>query len=377
MGLERPKEDPLATRRRQAHLTLLVVGALALASCGDDGSDTAAPADPGAVTADADSVADCLEQTTPEWDEIVAGAKDEGKVVMYATLLPEIGERLERDFEATYPEIDLQFTRLVGLEINATLDAEKQTGTDGADVVSHINYNWMYDHLDDGYFVEPVGPASAGPEWMGTDNLKEDVFQTSLLTGIGIAYRTDLVQEPPTGYEDLLDPRFGGGQMGIANAELASIADIYAWMEDEFGPDYLEQLAAQEPQVYATAVPTLEALLAGEISVNAFASSVGVAQAKADGAPIEFVAPDPGWAPLNLSYMLSWSKRPNASQVLFNFMACPAGQEALTANNVSVLPDIPGTLGPPDSVTPANLERMLDPAWIAEFYPRWADTFGR
>jgi iron(III) transport system substrate-binding protein len=349
-----------------------VAGALLLSACNSSGGD----ADPASAEGQ-QTAAGCLEKSTPEWDKVVKAADSEGKVVMYATLLPEISARLERAFEKAYPKIDLQVRRIVGLEVNATLEAEKATGTDGADVVSHVNYAWMYQHLKDGYFVKPVGPASAGPEWKGTPNLKEGVFQVSLLTGIGIAYRTDMVKTPPKTYEDLLKAEYGNAQIGIANAEAASIADIYAWMQEKFGADYLTKLAAQKPKVYPTAVPTLEALLAGEISVNAFASSVGVAAAKAKGAPVEFVLPNPGWAPLNLSYMLSWSKRPNAAQVLFNFMACPAGQQALTTGNVSVLPNIPGTLGAPNAVTPANLDRMVDPAWIAKFYPQWADTFGR
>lgn len=350
------------------------------ASSAPGGTSSAAGTSPRTASASAEAgAADTGSGVAPaaDWDSIVADAKKEGKVVMYGTLLPEISASLEQAFEKQYPEIDLQFTRIVGLEINATLDAEKSTGTDGADIVSHINYDWMTQHLNDGYFVKPVGPNSAGPNWAGTKYLVDDVFQTSLLTGIGIAYRTDLVSTPPTSYQDLLKPEYGDGQMGIANSEFASIADMYAWMQDKFGPDYLPQLAAQKPRVYASAVPTQEALLAGEISVDAFASSVGIAAAKAKGAPVEFVLPTPAWAPLNLTYMLSWSKRPAAAQVLYDFMASPAGQEALGKGNISVLPNIPGTIGSASDVTAANLDRMTQPGWIEEFYPQWQQTFGR
>ncbi|MBY4213580.1 extracellular solute-binding protein [Rhodococcus fascians] len=350
----------------------LLSTALVVTSCGQAGGTDGSVAD-----VDTDVISQCVDATAPGWDDVVETAGQEGRVVLYTVTLPEINANLERAFEAAYPNIDLQITRVVGEEINASLDAEQSTGTDGADVVSHVNYDWMLDHLDSGAFVEPVGPDSAGPNWMGTENLIDDVFQVSLLTGIGIAWRTDLIETPPTKYMDLLKPEYSNGQVGIVNAEAQSLADLYAWMEDEFGPDYLPQLAAQQPRVYASAVPTLEALIAGEISVDGFASSIGVAAAKAKGAPIEFALPDPGWAPLNLSYMLSKSARPNASQVLFNFMACDAGQEALAQNNVSVLDGIPGTIGSPDSVTAANLSRMTEPGWIQRFYPQWAEIFGR
>lgn len=363
---------------RAAGLTSALLTCLLVASCGSGASGGDDGGEQPAEAVDEASALACTGEGDAQWRATVAAAEEEGRVVLYSTLLPEINTRLEAAFEEVYPGIDLEITRTVGPEISSILDAEKQTGTDGADVVSHVNYSWMYDHVDDGYFVEPAGPHSAGPQYAGTDNLKEGVFAVSLLSGIGIAWRTDLVPEPPTSYEDLLDPRFGGGQLGIVDAQgNPSTSSFYAWAQDEFGDDFVSRLAAQDPKVYPTAVPTLEALIAGEVSINAWASSVGVAQAEANGAPIDFVLPDPGFAPLNLSYMLSWSQRPNASQVLFDFMACPAGQEALARDNVSVLPDVPGTLGPPDSVTPANLERMLDPAWTTAYSDSWVEAMGR
>ncbi|MBY4213584.1 extracellular solute-binding protein [Rhodococcus fascians] len=354
-------------------ISILCTTALMTASCTSSSTDTG----DASASIDDGSIAECVNAGDSEWRATVDRARSGGRVVMYSTLLPEINDNLEKAFEEGYPDIDLVITRVIGEEISATLDAERSTGTDGADIVSHINYNWMLDHLDDGYFTVPTGPNSAGPNWKGTENLIDDVFQVSLLTGIGFAWRTDLVEDPPTGYEDLLDPKFAQGRIGITTGERASSADIYAWMTDTFGPDYLTKLAAQEPVVYSSAVPLLEALIAGEISVTGYASSIGVAKAKAQGAPIEFALPDPGWAPLNLTYMLADSARPDAAQVLFNFMACDAGQAALANQNVSVQPNIPGTLGAPESVTPANLARMTSPGWIESFYPQWADTFRR
>jgi iron(III) transport system substrate-binding protein len=357
-----------------AAAALTAVVALVMAACG--GSAAGNAGDSGEV--DQKAMDSCRHADNADWQAKVAKAESEGKVMLYSTLLPEINARLEAAFEKAYPKIDLKIRRTVGQEISAMLDAEKKTGTDGADVVSHVNYSWMYGHVGKGYFSKPVGPSSAGPEWAGTDHLKEGVFQVSLLTGIGIAWRTDLVGNPPKSYADLLKPEYGGGQIGITDAQgNPSTSTFYAWTQQQFGSDFVAKLAVQKPKVYATAVPAQEALLAGEIAVDAWASSVGIADAKEKGAPVEFLLPKPGFAPLNLTYMLSWSKRPNASQVLFDFMACPAGQAALAAKNISVLPNIPGTLGPPDAVTPANLEKMLDPKWVADYSSSWVTTMGR
>jgi iron(III) transport system substrate-binding protein len=353
---------------------LIASVALVLAGCA--GTPKAQPTDAGVPKAE--SVADCLAKGSPEWQTIVAAAKKEGKVVMYSTLIPVIAENLEKAFESTYPEIDLQVNRILGQEVSTTLDAEIATGTDGADVVSHINYDWMFDHVDDKTFVVPVGPASGGPLWLGTDNQIDDVFQVSLLTTIGFAYRTDLIDSAPASYKDLLDPAYGGGVLGITDAQgNASVSVMMDFAEKEYGKDFVAKLAKQKPKVYATSQPALEALLAGEIAVTSWASKISVDAAASKGAPVKFVVPEKAWAVLNLTYMMAKSQRPNAAQVLYNFMACDAGQEALTAGNVSVLPDIPGTIAKSSAVTRADLDLLLDSAWVTKYGNAWADTMGR
>ena len=176
------------TTHLKAVVALTTTAMIGLSACGGSSGSNGAEA-----AINASSIKQCVEAGDEAWQDVVARAEEEGQVVMYGTLLPEISANLESSFEEAYPKIDLKFTRIVGLEVDATLDAEKKTGKDGADIVSHVNYDWMFSHLADDYFVEPVGPVSAGPEWKGTENLIEDVFQVSVLTGLGIAWRTDLV----------------------------------------------------------------------------------------------------------------------------------------------------------------------------------------
>jgi iron(III) transport system substrate-binding protein len=70
-------------------------------------------------------------------------------------------------------------------------------------------------------------------------------------------------------------------------------------------------------------------------------------------------------------------KHPNAAQVLVNFMATPAGQEVLGKDGYSALPNIPGTVGPIEQASIANVKRITQPGWYDSYYADWKKTFGR
>ncbi len=311
------------------------------------------------------------------WEETVTAAKAEGHVKMYSTMLPGINAALETAFEAAFPEIDLQITRVVGVEVSAMLDAERTTGTDGADIVAHVNFDWIFNPENLARIPEPIGPHASGPGWKGTPYLIEDRIQMSLLTALGIAWNTELVEAEPRNYTDLLRAEFADGMIGLVDNTNGPASDLYTWMAEQFGDDFITRLAAQKPRFYSTAVPLQEALLAGEVSVGVWGSNALVSAAKEKGAPLEFSLGNPGWSTVNLTYLLSWAKRPNAAQVVIDYMASPEGQAVLARGNISTQANVPGTLAEISEITPSNYARTIDPAWLAAAQDKWRKDFGR
>ncbi len=49
-----------------------------------------------------------------------------------------------------------------------------------------------------------------------------------------------------------------------------SIVDFYLWLEETFGEEYVEQLAALAPRIYPSSLPIGEALGSGEISATPY-----------------------------------------------------------------------------------------------------------
>jgi iron(III) transport system substrate-binding protein len=347
-------------------LMVAVLPAAVLAGCGASGGESGGEV-PG-------------ELASGGWSAIVDAANDEGEVVMYSVLIPSANEALEAAFEEKYPEIDLVLTRLTGGEIDAALDAEKQTGKPKADIVNGSNYPWIWAHLDDGTFVRPQGPAATAEEWTSSPFQYEGLLQTHLLTVLGPATNTELVDDTFTSFTDVIDPELKG-QIGIVEAVQATTGANYNWLEQTYGKEFLEELAGLDPVWYESASPMEQALASGEISVALTASAGGIQTLAEDGAPVEFHATEELWAAANLTYLLDQAPHPNAAQVLYDFMASPEGQTAIAAGNVSVLDGIKGTIGTSDQVHTAlstlDIEQLTSTEWATDYSNHWHEIFKR
>jgi iron(III) transport system substrate-binding protein len=381
---------------------VLVAAALTVsAGCGSDdngatnttaaGSNTSAAevteaTDP-AVTATADSSETSAPTTVErepdggaEWAAIVEAAEAEGAVTVYAIGTDQVNGRLESAFETAYPAIDMEVIRVLPGEVGTNLDSEERTGAI-ADVAFQTNYPWIIDAADTGRLAEIVGPNARSEEWEGTPWLVDGLYQYSAVQPIGIACNTDLVESCPTTYEELLDPKFKG-LLGMTDPQFPVVMDYWAFLEGQLGEDGLENLALNEPIIYSSGVPAVQALVAGEYGVYGF-SSPNALDEIANGAPLEWVLPGEVWAAPFLSYIPSWAAHPNAAQVVLDFLATSDGQASITAGfAMSVLPEeVPGSLGAEYGLTADDVHAAdiygLTTEWHAEQYERWQQTFGR
>lgn len=346
---------PTRKFKRYSALVAGVTMAVALTGCSGGGGDAGAAAnEPG------------------DWESIVEAASGEGEIIMYVAWLPTAIEAVEKEFEKAYPDIDLQITRVLPPDVDAALDAELEAGQ-APDIVSNTNYAWIAGHVDD--FVTPVGPDATSAEW--EDYLLDGKLQVANISALGITYNTDLIaaQDAPKNYEDLLDPKFKG-KLGIADNLAGPQADMYEWLDETY-PGFTKALAKQDPKVYSTAVPIQEALQQGEIEVALWGSNALVQAAKEQGAAVEWVLPEPGWGPPNLTYLLPDARHPNAAQVLYNWLATVDGQSAAAKNDITALKGVPGTAGDASSLTVLDYKRVTADGWLESAQSSWRETFGR
>jgi len=304
-----------------------------------------------------------------DWPDIQEKARKEGRVVVYAT--PPILDRLKPDFEKANPGIELEFSRgWAGSEVAAKVDAERQSGADGADLIIITDMSakpWYADKVKGRLLVAPAGPdATTWPsDWMW-----RGVTPVVGMEPMVIAYNTNIIRDRLTGYQDLLKPEFKGK---FASMEFATvtIATWYDWLERTQGPDFLAKFAAQHPHPYTGSVAAAQAVAAGELNAVSFATMSTIKPLIAMGAPIRMVIPAPSFGVAYTAAILRWAKRPNAAQVFMNYLLSPRGQEAWSGRgeSASPRPGIPGSLDSktvnasfPD-ITPDEFNKMKD-RWI-------------
>jgi iron(III) transport system substrate-binding protein len=390
------------SRRLIRGLAALSALTLLAAACGDDdaaddapaSTDTAGTTEPEATTTEAppDSV-DAVTDTTAaaavttetagtetsapagiseaDWDAIVAAAQEEGKVTFYSSQgLDQLNDLAQR-FSDEYG-IELEVVRDIDSALIPKVEAEQQTGSGIADVIAQASAAWSEQRGAEGWFVAPVGPAFDDPAYDRSANVSDTGYFTSSAAVLTFGWNTDQYPTGLTDYSDLLDPELAGGRIGVIEPAAPSIVDFWLYLEENYGEDFVTQLAAQEPKIYPSSLPMAQALTSGEISAGSFVQVL--VDEKEQGAPVESGLADQVWGARFNTSILQVAPHPNAAQVLANFIITEPGQEAIARKAASVLPDVAGTVTTVDKVRVQDLS-ILTEDFVADYQAKWNDLF--
>lgn len=346
----------------------------AAATAAPEESDTTAAAGSGDETTvpaagGTDTTADAADAA--EWDAVVAAAKEEGSVTIYSGQALDNLNSLADRFKEEYG-ITVEVVRAVDNDLHAKLQAERDTGSAIADVMVNATLAWQLEKSAEDWFTPVDLPAFDNPDYNSELNISEksDYFVSNAAV-LTYGWNTDLWPQGLSGYEDLLDPELKG-KIGVIEPTAGSIVDFYLYLEEEYGPEFVEGLAAQEPRIYPSSLPMGEALVSGEIAAGSFVQVQTFD--KELGAPTDSGLADTIWGAIFNAAVMSNAPHPNAAQVLANFIITPEGQEAIAFRAASSLPDIEGTVAITDDVRRQDLDN-LTPEKVAEYQARWAELF--
>jgi iron(III) transport system substrate-binding protein len=338
------------TRGLRTVLALFIAMVLSLAACGTDTEDS--------------------KPVSGSWEDIVAAAEDEGTVTIYSSQVTDQLQNLALAFELTYPEISLEFVRGGGDEGITKVEAEHRSGKGIADVLVTASLPWIVESTD--LFIPPEGPAFDAEVYDRTTNVPEDTyFVIGAFVG-AFAWNTDLYSGTLRDFPDVLDPALEGERIGVISPDSSSRIDFYNYLEENYGDDFLERLAEQDPRIYPSALPMAAALTSGEIAVATFVEPQTDEQEA--GAPVEWDIANPTWGARYYGMVVDTAPHPNAAQVLANFLITEAGQRAIARNAASVLPDIPGAVTTTDTVSEQDAEALSTQAQ-QDFQAAWEDLF--
>ncbi|MEO5701035.1 MAG: extracellular solute-binding protein [Casimicrobiaceae bacterium] len=297
------------------------------------------------------------QETTPT---MLDAAAKEGKVVWYTAVDVKVAEAIAKQFRAEYPKIQIDVERSGSERIFQRIGQEMQANIRNVDVVnssdaSHFLF-WKQQKLLAAHVPPDVQRFAA--QYKDADG----TFATWRATLNVIGYNTKLVdaKDAPTGYMDLLDPKWKGKLVKAhPNYSGTSLTGTYA-LTKVLGWDYFEKLAKQGVQQLQSTTAPPKTIASGERAVmvdgneyNMFIeidkkSPVAIVYAK-EGTP--FVA--------SPTAIFANAPHPNAARVLQNFLYTAKIQQlSVTEGGTrSVHPDVKD---PPGRTPLAQIKLLPD-----------------
>ena len=275
------------------------------------------------------------------WDAIVEAAKGEGGV-LFSTVGDEVtGQNVVDAFTAD-TGIPAESFRLSSADVATRFSAEAESGAIAVDVVLDANLNFIPVAIENGWILEPTTDLLPELENYPAD-WNHNGAVSFAITPWGTCYNTEAVAEAPT-WEDMATSAFAD-QVIVADPSV-SLAYVSQWamLRDELGDDFISSIGENISLVAAGGPPAMEALAAGEGSVNFLCTENLSLSSQAVGAPVDFTVPSPTTGIYQVLGVAADAPNPNAARVFANWLLSEAGTAAFNQTqpqNLTVYEDSP------------------------------------
>lgn len=307
------------------------------------------------------------------WAQVEELAGREGAVTLYTAHTPTVVKAIKSVWGQRHPDIALEVVRGLPQDLVPRLEAERLTGRAVADVFVSADAGQMTQLGDAGYFARPVGPNFEAEDFAAGDHVRDGGQFISHVLAFGVGWNTSAVPQGLSGYAQLLDPTLADGRIAVVEPSNQSLTDFWLFLEEQMGENFIKQLAGQQPRVYPGSGPIQEALAAGEIDAALYAGAP-FEDAKAAGAPIDWMLPGQPFTTALWAAALDNAPHPNAAQVLIDFFVSSEGQAVVAAHNISTRRDVPGTSATIDDITLRDSSRVTA-EMVQTYGAEWRDLF--
>lgn len=328
-------------------------------------------------------------ESKSEWDRVVAAAKKEGRVTVYAGGGAAAADRekiYRHHFEAAFPEITVVYAALgsVGTRIMTERRAERfipdvYLGAPGSDTLPGMIKGGVYQPLRPSLLLPEVLDKSKwfrGKLWFADEGERFSlIYSLAVLTNVAVNTNSVKPKEI-TSYKHLLDPKWRGKIVSrdLKEGGTGSNNVKFLYLNQELGPGFLKKLFGEmDVTLSRDARQMIDWLGMGRFAIYLFPVLREVDHAKGVGIPVDVVNPlqmREGYAVTagpNAIHLLNPSPHPNAAKVFINWLLSREGQTALEkiAQYPSLRTDTPTKALLRDSIVPraddnfmvVNLER--------------------
>ncbi len=315
------------------------------------------------------------------WDDVVAKAREEGRVVFYNTLQPNGVEPLLKRFREDYPEIQTESIRLTSNALQERFSTEFNAGRHLSDVVITFSDRRLHEGVKQGWALQWSPPEAAN---FSAELIEDDTLFTLQQARDAIIWNTTLVkpEDEPKEWADLFDPKWKGKVAMNPPWRSVAIQQIVAFWEDQLQlGDTAQKLKDNNVRFFEGSSGIIQAVIRGDVYV-AELTDLPLNPLLEDGAPVGFVYPESGTTlSSNKAFIAKNAPHPNAAKVFMNWLMTEKGQTYLqqyaglpvTRNGAPPLSKLPATKELKNAI---NYEPLLTSERQAQMVNHWRTVFG-
>ena len=251
-------------------------------------------------------------------EALIEGAKREGKLQIYALLVVSDHMQIIQRFKEKYPFIDVALYRATSERLFTRIETEARASTHLVDVIGISGFQ-MYQLVKRGLLGKYESPERRHYEPGFKD--KEGHWTAYYVNPLVTAHNTRQVtaQDAPKDYADLLDPKWKG-KLVMEDEEIEWFSTMMSFWGNEKGTAYMKRLAAQNFIFRHGHTLMTQLVAAGEYPGAVLLYGPQTQFMRASGAPIDWHAPNPTVAGLNLMGVAARAPHPNAAQLYVEHM---------------------------------------------------------
>lgn len=296
----------------------------------------------------------------------IAGAKKEGKLIIYSSTDSASVEPLLQDFKSLYPFLQVEYNDLNTTEIYNRFTAESASGAGTADLLWSSAMDLQLQLASKGNALSYASPEISGlPKWAIWQN---QAYGTTF-EPVSIAYNKRLLPADavPQSHADLVrlmkaKPDVFKDKIATFDPEKSGVGFLMMTQDEKVFPqfwDLARGLGATGAKVYTSTGAMLEKVGSGEhtLAYNIIGSYVLLRQKKDPS--LGLVLPkDYTLAFSRVAFISKTARNPNAAKLLLDYILSKRGQTVMSEKSLvySIRSDVPGP------ITAAGLNKQLGKA---------------
>jgi iron(III) transport system substrate-binding protein len=256
-------------------------------------------------------------------EQLIAGAKKEGKLVVYASATAPQLQMYFAVFNKRYPFIKTEYFRTGKQKLVSKILFEEQAKQRIADVIhtSVIETNILKRRGVLSKYV-PLEASVLPSQYKDPEGFWTSAYASGTLLG----YNSKQVKraEVPKNYDELLNPRWKNS-IAIDSNKI----EWFAMLLKLKGRAYMEKLAALNPTVRDGNTLVLQLLAAGEFPVSAGVYEYSIEDLKTKGAPVDWIGLEPVITYTVASSLPAQPNNPNSAKLFIEWLLSKEGQEVI------------------------------------------------